>query len=523
MTFAVKVIRKDLLSDRTLLARFEREVGALRAIRHPNVVNVFEWSLGGAGSATQPFVVMELLEGESLQQCLRREGALPPLRAVRIALQVVEGLAAAHAEGVVHRDLGPSNLFLQHHASGKITVKLLDFGLARQKVGGDPTSGMTQEGTLLGKPAYVAPELFRSRPLDERADVFACGVVLFRMLSGRLPYRATRGQELWVERWIGRETGTEYPLVTDFAPRTPPLLAQVAARALRKNPDDRYRSARELQVDLLDAERGLVAQELSSPGSGLSADGSVPTTPLSTDVEAATVGGRATVTLPAAAMRPRRIAPAVTAIVGLVLAVAIVWRLVGNPDGTAVPAVPTAAADAPNGTLTVSADPAPARMTIPAVLSSRPDADFVTGTGPDAGEPSVDSQLVTPAPPSPAAVVHLAFVELPPGTQVTVDGRDVDPSVGMDVASSAASLPIVVTVPGGRFEPWEGSVVADHSQVIRPRLTARVRTGRPSSDASAAVVRPTTADGGRMPPDAGSSVLQGRMGTEFLTDWRGER
>ncbi|MBN1769971.1 MAG: serine/threonine protein kinase [Deltaproteobacteria bacterium] len=527
-TFAVKVIREHLLQDRSHLTRFEREVEALRAIRHPNVVNVFEWSLGRSGSGVRPFVVMELLEGESLQQCLRREGVLPALRVVRIALQAIEGLAAAHAQGVLHRDLGPSNLFLQHHASGKITVKLLDFGLARQKVGGDPTSAMTQKGTLLGKPAYVAPELFRSRAIDERADVFACGVLLFRMLSGRLPYKAPGGQELWVERWVERESGTEYPPVSDFAPGAPPLLVQVASRALRKNPDDRYRTAREMQLDLLHAERGLVEQELPSPGAGISADGSVPTTRVSANCESATVSGRTTVTVVPPARPPRRVAPAVAAAAVVAVAVAVAWTVVGSSGGPAAstpPATPASAVAAPDVSASAATGTAAAPTAAFAVSPSAPADGATERSEPDAGGSSVDLRQAAPAPPA-TPTVHFDFAGLPPGAQVEVDGRAVDPAVGMDVARSAAALPIVVTVSGGQFEPWEDSVVADHDRVIRPRLTARARTGGSSSGSSsgapAVAARPAPADGGREPPDADSRVIQGRMGTEFLTDWRGE-
>jgi serine/threonine-protein kinase len=216
--FAVKFLKEEFLEDTTYLARFEREVAALRAIRHPNVVNVFEWSMPKGDPEAKPYVVMELLGGEGLDRLIRRQRILRPQLAVSIMLQVLDGLAAAHNIGVIHRDLGPSNVQLIPQPGGGYLVKVLDFGLARPKVQGEEEAQVTQMGTLMGKPGYVAPEMFLMQPADARADIFACGMMLYRMLSGRLPFRETQAQMLWAERYAEKNHDREYPSVREYAP-----------------------------------------------------------------------------------------------------------------------------------------------------------------------------------------------------------------------------------------------------------------------------------------------------------------
>jgi serine/threonine-protein kinase len=177
-TFAVKLMRGDFGEDDSHLLRFVREVKALREIRHPNVVDVYEWEVPKQGGGGRPYVVMEFLKGETLQDLLRRERLLPPRPAVAVMLQVLDGLAAAHGVGVVHRDLGPSNVFLVADPERKLDVKLLDFGLARPLLGDDAGVAVTQPGTMMGKPAYAAPESFDELGLGPVADILACGMIL---------------------------------------------------------------------------------------------------------------------------------------------------------------------------------------------------------------------------------------------------------------------------------------------------------------------------------------------------------
>jgi len=186
---AIKVLPAEFAEDAERLRRFEREAKATAALSHPNILDVHD--VGTFEGI--PCLVEELLEGESLKERLER-GALAVPEAVRIAVEVARGLAAAHGKGIIHRDLKPANVFLT--ADGR--VKVLDFGLAKL-VGPVPLgeadtlthapTGATEFGRVLGTVAYMAPEQARGTPVDQRADVFAFGVVLYEMVAGERPFR----------------------------------------------------------------------------------------------------------------------------------------------------------------------------------------------------------------------------------------------------------------------------------------------------------------------------------------------
>ncbi|MDI7269986.1 MAG: serine/threonine-protein kinase, partial [Myxococcota bacterium] len=257
--YAMKFLVDELAEEEQYGARFAREIEALRSIRHPHVVDIFDWSLGSR-PGEKSFIVMELLEGEGLDALLRREKTLSPSLAMRIMLQVLDALGTAHRVAVLHRDIGPSNIILLRKRSlpgrpPQFHVKLLDFGLAKSTAGGDASFDVTQAGSLMGKPPYVPPEVFRGQRTDERSDIFACGILLYRMVTGRLPYRETQGQLLWVERFNTKDDAVEYPPPREFAPQISPALDAIIARAVRKSADDRYQTAEEMQVDLLAIEQ----------------------------------------------------------------------------------------------------------------------------------------------------------------------------------------------------------------------------------------------------------------------------
>ncbi len=276
--FAAKFLHEHLATEREYRLRFEREVGALCAVRHPHIVNIFGWRLPAIGEGGKPYILMELLHGEGLDQLLAREVALPPRRAISVLLQVLDGLAAAHQAGVIHRDLGPSNVFLTTQPNSEPLVKLLDFGLAGPLGGGEARMNVTQAGTVMGKPAYVAPEMFERKPIDSRSDIFACGVLLFRMVSGRLPYHEQESSLLWIERYSERQERRPYPRLRDVLAVVPEILDEACFRAMRRNPEERFHSARAMQMDLLEvdaelarlsgetSESALSWSEVASPG-----------------------------------------------------------------------------------------------------------------------------------------------------------------------------------------------------------------------------------------------------------------
>jgi serine/threonine-protein kinase len=179
-------------------------------------------------------------------------------------LQVLDGLAAAHQIGVVHRDLGPSNIFLLPRQRGRFHVKILDIGLARSLALTEQQSELTQQGTLMGKPAYVAPEALTGQPIDGRSDIFACGILMFRMLVGSFPYKESDSHLLWVERLRDARSETEYPPPSSVVPDIPQALDRITSKAMRIRIADRYATVEAMQEDLIEVESTLVGE--STPG-----------------------------------------------------------------------------------------------------------------------------------------------------------------------------------------------------------------------------------------------------------------
>ena len=232
---AVKVLSAEFAADPARLLRFEQEARAVAALSHPNILAVFD-----VGQEPVPFLVTELLEGETLRAVLDR-GPMPVRSLVDAALQFTSGLAAAHARGIVHRDLKPANLFLTRDR----VVKILDFGLAKAlgmaaHAGNDQTAAPTIEGTLIGTVGYMAPEQVRGAATDHRADIFACGTVLYEMLTGQRAFQGESPADTMSA--ILREHPAE-PVVVPAAPG----LLRIIRRCLEKDADRRFQSAQDLR------------------------------------------------------------------------------------------------------------------------------------------------------------------------------------------------------------------------------------------------------------------------------------
>jgi hypothetical protein len=217
---AVKVL---LIEDNEKLhARFEQEARATMALAHPNILRVTDFH---AEKGKPPFLVMELLEGESLRERIKREKRLPIEEAVRITIELCEALASAHAAGVIHRDVKPPNIFLVK-PNGR--VKLLDFGIA--KVRADFGKVHTTTGTVLGTPSYFAPEQLLAKEIDGRTDVFGVGVVLYEMLAGRRPFDEQNPVDL-----TAAILNAAPPALEKLRPEVPVPLALIVHDALAKD------------------------------------------------------------------------------------------------------------------------------------------------------------------------------------------------------------------------------------------------------------------------------------------------
>lgn len=233
---AIKVLRESLAADPEAMARFARGARNVSRIQHANVCTVYDFSTTDDG---RRFMAMEFVPGETLQDLLAREGRLAPERAVSIAVQVAGALQAAHEAGIVHRDLKPGNVMIAPGRAGSEIVKVVDFDIAKGSAEGEPGE-VTRLGFVIGTPEYMSPEQLLGMALDGRSDVYALGLVLFRMLAGALPFRANDTQELMVQRL----TGTPLRL-DDVVPGhgLPAALQEAMDRALQRRAEDRFASA----------------------------------------------------------------------------------------------------------------------------------------------------------------------------------------------------------------------------------------------------------------------------------------
>ncbi|HTQ04697.1 MAG TPA: serine/threonine-protein kinase, partial [Polyangiaceae bacterium] len=237
MSVALKFLHEDLAERPGLTDRFLREARVAATIQSPHVAHVTDVDVGQGGV---PYLVMELLAGESLQHLLDREHKLAPAVAIDFALQIAAGLEAAHAVGVVHRDLKPDNVFVTPGTGGAL-LKLLDFGIAKLLAGQDQR-GLTRAGVVMGTAEYMPPEqLYAANEVDGRADVYALGVMLFEMLSGRRPADGDDAQVI-----VNKVLAGEVLSLAALEPSLPPPLLELVRRATAANRDARVASAHEL-------------------------------------------------------------------------------------------------------------------------------------------------------------------------------------------------------------------------------------------------------------------------------------
>jgi hypothetical protein len=240
---ALKLMRPAFANDAEFLERFRREADALASIEHPNIVRVFDFG----SSADGPFMVMELVGGGTLRQLMRERGRLDQYDAARIGAGIADGLEAAHLRGVLHRDLKPDNVLLD--AEG--TPKIADFGIARIAA----ATAITRTGEVLGTPQYLAPEQMTGEVVDERADVYGLGVILYEMLTGTQPTGGTTPSEI-----ISRRLRADPRPPAKLAAMRPEMNA-IVLRALARDPERRFARAAALRDSL----RTIVASPAPPP------------------------------------------------------------------------------------------------------------------------------------------------------------------------------------------------------------------------------------------------------------------
>lgn len=240
---AIKVMSPEMASTSPARKRFIREAQASAAVRHENVVSVH-----AVEENPIPYLVMDYIPGQNLQQRLDERGPLDVLTVLRLGRQIAEGLAAAHAQDLIHRDVKPANILLE--AGLREMVKVSDFGLARAA----DDASVTQSGIIAGTPMYMAPEQALGKKLDQRADLFSFGSVLYQMMSGRPPFRAAN--TLAVLKRLNEDTPRP---IREIIPESPQWLCDIITKLHAKNPDERYQSAQEVADVLANCEFQLKA------------------------------------------------------------------------------------------------------------------------------------------------------------------------------------------------------------------------------------------------------------------------
>jgi serine/threonine-protein kinase len=367
---AVKVLRPEHTGNDVTETRFRREATTAARLRHPHIVGIRD--VGRSDGAT--WVVMDLLPG-SLSRRLQLLPALPEPEVVRIGLDVAAALAAAHAAGIIHRDVKPDNILLG--ASGEAVV--CDFGLARALASGADLSATNQ---VVGTPHYFSPEQARGESLDGRSDLYALGVTLFRSATGRLPFE---GDDWYAVARQHVESAPPDPRA--LAPQLTAEFAAILTRLLAKRAEDRYATARDLALALA----------------------ALPTAP-SSGAALAIAGAETTAVHPALARRrPRRVRTALTTTLGLALLAALVWLAQGAPSGATVWARvrPTPVDSVRIDSVVPAASDTTTRDTTPAVVDSA----------------RAESARIAPAPaPRPGTL----RISAPEGAEVRLDGLQLE-------------------------------------------------------------------------------------------------
>ena len=241
---AMKVLRPEYSDQPEVIERFVNEARAASAIKSKHIVNTLD--IGSLPSGA-PYFIMEHVDAETLASTLQQKHSLPIADAVEVVRQMADGLGAAHTAGIVHRDLKPENVFVGHESDGSMLVKIFDFGVAKVT---RAKSRLTHVGAIFGTPSYMSPEQARGQSVDQRADIYALGVMLFEMVAGHLPFDGDDPLAVMAQH----VDAPVPPLTTPSGDAVPPGVDAVVRRCLEKNREDRYPSVAELLADLVDAE-----------------------------------------------------------------------------------------------------------------------------------------------------------------------------------------------------------------------------------------------------------------------------
>jgi serine/threonine-protein kinase len=396
---ALKVLRGDNSKDADVVQRFMQEAQSATSIGHQNIIDISDFGRLPDGSV---YFVMEYLDGLSLSDMIKRGGSVPTAEAVHIIRQMASALDAAHARGIVHRDLKPDNIFVISQGGDPQFVKVLDFGVA--KVGG-AASKLTKTGMVFGTPHYMSPEQAAGHSVDQRTDIYAVGVIMYEMFTGKVPFDADTFMGI-----LSKHMFEPPARPTDISGAGLGPLEAVILRSLEKNPDHRYQSMGELGADLDTIAAGGTVAVGGRPGV---APPNNLANALQPQTQARPMQGSMAQAEPASGGGGRFALVALAILALLVVGGGVgtaVFLLTDDDDGQALAQAPTGASDE-------TANTASPPVADPAVPTTSPAAPPAAGTGP-AAPPTV----VTPPPVPVAPIQTIAITSEPSGAEVLLEG-----------------------------------------------------------------------------------------------------
>ena len=259
---AVKLLRPELVAIPQLVERFKRESKAISTLRHPNIVTVFDFGLIKDAHST-PFLIMDYLEGRTLDEVLKEEGKLNLTRAVELFSASCDALAHTHEMGIVHRDIKPSNLLLRKEPNGSETLTIFDFGIAKMLQGESSVHKLTASGEVFGSPLYMSPEQAEGEVIDHRTDIYSLACVLHESILGKPPFKGETPLET-----IMMHMSEPVKAFDETSPgvSVPPALEQVITKALAKKPAKRYQSINEFRDAVAEAMKTIAPVVPTAPG-----------------------------------------------------------------------------------------------------------------------------------------------------------------------------------------------------------------------------------------------------------------
>lgn len=504
---ALKILRPQFAADPAFSTRFAREARAAALINHPQVVNVYDYGLRDDG----PFLVLQYIAGRDLKELIRREGPGTPADAVRIGIQILRGLEAIHSAGLVHRDIKPQNILLDDDLNAYVS----DFGIALNSAA---NSLLTSDGTTLGTPSYMAPEQARGDTITPATDLYAVGVILFEILTGRLPFTGDNPLTVMLAH-----VQHAPPSLRDVATQQiPPALEAVVGRALAKDPRDRFPNAtamaRALEQSLngSDAETTLAIPPVLAAG---------PTRPLNPTVPSRAVS--AGFDRPRSNAASRRLALWLAPLL-VVAAIGLIWvgvKALGNGDDDGenpqLGLLSTVTATSRAGGVGSNLTRQPTETLVAEVAATKtPDDEDAENSGPQPTrrptrtvtvepEPSATDEPTETAPPEPTLTPEPTFTaepptatpeNSPPTIAPTGNGSDGNDGAASDGGNGSAGEPVEQEEGGG--ESNQGGVIEQRDNGNAGR-GGQEKSGNANAQATSLTFGPEDWEGGYHRADSG--------------------